>query len=201
MDRFICDGCLAAAYRDRTLFCNRSACGSVAPRYIQTKKAKVGVFTALSTRSTERATSLAETEAAEFDEYDELLASLGRTEDQDQRIAVHEAGHAVGARLLGHPLGGATVNPDRGHEGLCWGVGHKEALSEGRGDASEGSRGACPADASCGRGPQRRLQCLRERVCPLHRADGKVGQPNACCSTMSLLCLLTTFGRLANLLC
>ena len=58
----------------------------------------------------EPATSLAETEAAacvgvgttddgsgldaETDEYDELLASLGRTEDDDQRIAVHEAGHA-----------------------------------------------------------------------------------------------------------
>jgi hypothetical protein len=74
----------------------------------------------------------------EIDEYDELLASLGRTEEQDQRIAVHEAGHAVCARLLGHEVGGVTVNPDavRGCEGLCWGVDHTEAYAEGRGDAS-----------------------------------------------------------------
>jgi hypothetical protein len=47
----------------------------------------------------------------EVDEYDELLTALGRTEDEDVRIATHEAGHAVCARLLGHPLGGATVDP------------------------------------------------------------------------------------------
>jgi hypothetical protein len=96
------------------------------------------------------ATSLAGTEAAacvgmgntddgsgldaEIDEYDELLALLGRTEEQDQRIAVHEAGHAVCARLLGHEVGGVTVNPDlvRGYEGLCWGVGHAEGGVRGR---------------------------------------------------------------------
>jgi hypothetical protein len=40
---------------------------------------------------------------------------------------------------LGRQLGGVTVNPDQdgGWEGLCWGVGHKEAFAEGRGDASE----------------------------------------------------------------
>jgi hypothetical protein len=103
----------------------------------------------------EPATSLAGTEAAacvgagttdngsgldeETDEYDELLTSLGRTEDQDQRIAVHEAGHAIAARLLGHEVGGLTVSPDPagGYEGLCWGVGHTEAFAEGRGDASD----------------------------------------------------------------
>ena len=75
---------------------------------------------------------------AEVDEYDELLASLGRTEDEDQRIAVHEAGHAICARLLGHEVGGVTVNPDpdRGSAGLCWGVGYKEAFASGSGDAS-----------------------------------------------------------------
>jgi hypothetical protein len=103
----------------------------------------------------EPATSLAGTEAAvcvgvgntddgsgldeESDEYDELLASLGRTEEQDQRIAVHEAGHAIAARLLGHEVGGVTATPDpaRGYEGLCWGVGHAEAFTEGRGDATD----------------------------------------------------------------
>ncbi|UPK39359.1 hypothetical protein IVB18_20315 [Bradyrhizobium sp. 186] len=75
----------------------------------------------------------------EIDEYDELLASLGRTYDEDVRIAVHEAGHAVCARLLGHEVGGVTVNPDatRGYEGLCWGVSHTEAFEKGRGDASD----------------------------------------------------------------
>jgi hypothetical protein len=72
----------------------------------------------------------------EVDEYDELLAVLGRTEEEDERIAVHEAGHAVCARLLGHEVGGVTVNPANGYEGLCWGVGHTQAFTNGRGDAS-----------------------------------------------------------------
>jgi hypothetical protein len=96
----------------------------------------------------EPATSFAGTEAAawvgeddsdngsgldeEIDEYDELLASLGRTEDQDQRIAVHEAGHAVCARLLGHSLGGATIDPDPNgrYGGLVWGPRHSVAYGK-----------------------------------------------------------------------
>jgi hypothetical protein len=72
----------------------------------------------------------------EVDEYDQLLAALGRSEEHDHRIAVHEAGHAVAARLLGHPLGGATVDPGPGYEGRVWGEHHAEAFSQGRGDAS-----------------------------------------------------------------
>ena len=34
----------------------------------------------------------------------------------DRRVATHEAGHAVAARLLGHPLGGATVDPGAGYD-------------------------------------------------------------------------------------
>jgi hypothetical protein len=80
------------------------------------------------------------------DDYDELLGTLGRTLEHDHRIAVHEAGHAVAARLLGHSVGGATVNPDPdgGYEGLCWGVGHKEAFAEGRGDATDVRTGLAP---------------------------------------------------------
>ena len=98
------------------------------------------------------ATSLAGTEAAacvgvgntddgsgldEPDEYDELLSSIGRTYDQDCQVATHEAGHIVAARLLGHPLGGATVDPGSGFEGRVWGERHVEAFAEGRGDASD----------------------------------------------------------------
>lgn len=78
------------------------------------------------------------------DEYDDLLASLGRTEEQDQRVAVHEAGHAVAARLLGHLLGGATVDPGPGYEGRVWGPHHVEAYAEGRGDASDVRKAIAP---------------------------------------------------------
>jgi hypothetical protein len=83
---------------------------------------------------------------SERDEYDDLLDALGRTRELDHRIAIHESGHAIAARLLGHAVGGATVNPDPdgGYEGLCWGVGHKEAFAEGRGDAADVRTGLAP---------------------------------------------------------
>ncbi len=73
------------------------------------------------------------------DEYDTLLASLGRTEEEDERIAVHEAGHAVCARLLGHPLGGATVDPDPNgkYGGLVWGPRHSVAFGNDGDDVPE----------------------------------------------------------------
>jgi hypothetical protein len=75
----------------------------------------------------------------EPDEYLELLASLGRSEDDDYRIATHEAGHVVAARLLGQPLGGATINPDPNGKfgGLVWGPRHRAAF--GSDDAPLGS--------------------------------------------------------------
>ncbi|MCC8945329.1 hypothetical protein H8A97_09470 [Bradyrhizobium sp. Arg62] len=84
-------------------------------------------------------TDLGDVLDAEFDDYDRLLAHLDRTPEQDERVAIHESGHAVCARLLGHLVGGVTVNPDqaRGSEGPCWGVGHAEAFAEGRGDAPD----------------------------------------------------------------
>lgn len=85
-------------------------------------------------------------ENEERDEYDNLLASLGRTEQQDERIAAHEAGHALCARLLGHAVGGVTVNPDpvRGSEGMCWGIGYAEAFAAARGDASDVRKALVP---------------------------------------------------------
>jgi hypothetical protein len=89
-------------------------------------------------------TSAAEVEAAAFDhegggldDHDRLLARLGRSEEHDQRVAFHEADHLVSARLFGHPLGGATVDPGPGYEGRVWGATHMEAFAEGRGDASD----------------------------------------------------------------
>src|SRR5512140_1587221 len=75
----------------------------------------------------------------EVDEYDELLAALGRTEEQDERIAVHEARHAVCARLLGHPLGGATIDPDPNgkYGGLVWGPRHSVAFGNDSDDVPE----------------------------------------------------------------
>jgi hypothetical protein len=82
---------------------------------------------------------------AEGDEYDSLLTALGRSYDQDCRIAIHESGHIVAARLLGHVLGGATVNPGPGYEGRVWGKSHEEAYAEGRGDASDVLEAIAPA--------------------------------------------------------
>ncbi|WP_271525883.1 hypothetical protein [Bradyrhizobium sp. CCBAU 53380] len=73
----------------------------------------------------------------ENDPYNDLLASLGRTEEQDRRIGIHESSHIVAARLLGHPLGGAKVDPGSGYEGKVWGERQVEAFAEGHGDASD----------------------------------------------------------------
>jgi hypothetical protein len=73
----------------------------------------------------------------EHDPYLEHLAKLGRSEDDDLRISVHEAGHPICARLLGQPLGGATINPDPNgkYGGLVWGPRHSVAF--GRDDSAD----------------------------------------------------------------
>lgn len=82
---------------------------------------------------------------AEGDEYDRLLVVLGRTYDQDCRIAIHESGHIVAARLLGHPLGGATVDPGSDYEGRVWGEHHMEAFAEDPYDAFDVREAIAPA--------------------------------------------------------
>ena len=77
----------------------------------------------------------------EPDDYDRLLAAIGRSYDDDVHVATHEAGHAIAARLLGHPLGGATINPDANgkYGGLVWGPRHSVAfgMDDGADDVPE----------------------------------------------------------------
>ena len=46
-----------------------------------------------------------------------------------------ESGHAVAARVLGNPLGGATINPDPNgkYGGLVWGPGYSVAYGDDNG--------------------------------------------------------------------
>ena len=45
-----------------------------------------------------------------------------RSEADDARVAVHEAGHAgIGRQLYGAAIGGVTIQADEGYSGLCWG--------------------------------------------------------------------------------
>jgi hypothetical protein len=80
---------------------------------------------------------VAEFDDDEHDPYLEHLAKLGRSEDDDLRISIHESGHAICARLLGQPLGGATIDPDPNGRwgGLVWGPRHSVAF--GRDDSAD----------------------------------------------------------------
>ena len=70
----------------------------------------------------------------EVDEYDDLLASLGRTEEEDERIAVHEIGHYLANSLLGKSsISAVSITPGDGFEGICWGQQHSEAFVSPRG--------------------------------------------------------------------
>jgi hypothetical protein len=67
----------------------------------------------------------------ESDEYDELLAKLGRTFEQDQRVSGHEIGHFLINRKLGHnTISEVTINPGDGYEGICRGA-RREAFVTG----------------------------------------------------------------------
>jgi hypothetical protein len=68
----------------------------------------------------------------EVDEYDELLASLGRTEEHDQRVAIHELGHVFVNRLIGNSsIDEVTINPGDGYDGLCRGARRAAFVSGG----------------------------------------------------------------------
>ncbi|SHG08649.1 hypothetical protein [Bradyrhizobium erythrophlei] len=90
----------------------------------------------------------------EADDYDELLASLGRTEEHDQRVAVHELGHVFVNRLIGNcSISEVTINPGDGFDGLCRGAGR----------AAFGSGGAIGVDA----------RVIREVLQPLMPPEGE----------------------------
>ncbi|MFG3595531.1 hypothetical protein [Bradyrhizobium sp. RDI18] len=66
------------------------------------------------------------------DGYDDLLASIGRTEDQDRRIAVHELSHFFINRLLGtSSISEVTIDPAGDYEGLCRGARRSAFTKEG----------------------------------------------------------------------
>jgi hypothetical protein len=46
---------------------------------------------------------------------------VGRSELDDWRTSLHEAGHTVVGRALGHEVGGVTIVPGADYGGLCWG--------------------------------------------------------------------------------
>jgi len=66
------------------------------------------------------------------DWYLQHLAAIGRTEEEDRRVVVHESGHAIAARALGHELGGMTADPDPNgkYGGLVWGPRHSVAFGK-----------------------------------------------------------------------
>ena len=70
----------------------------------------------------------------EVDEYDQLLASLGRTEEHDQRVAIHELSHFFINRLVGNSsIDEVTITPGDGYDGC------------GRGKGARAVRGRRPA--------------------------------------------------------
>ena len=63
------------------------------------------------------------------DWYDRLLSRIGRSEALDQRVAAHEASHAVALRLLDWPVGSVTVDPGDTYEGLLSGPSYSMGMS------------------------------------------------------------------------
>jgi hypothetical protein len=74
--------------------------------------------------------------AAEFehehDPYIELLGQIGRTEELDQRVVLHELGHLLIDRISGHnSITFISVTPCDGYEGICRGTLREAFVSNG----------------------------------------------------------------------
>jgi len=55
------------------------------------------------------------------DDYDRLLAAIGRTEEHDQRVAIHECGHVLVNRIIGNSsISSVTITPADGFDGFAW---------------------------------------------------------------------------------
>jgi hypothetical protein len=67
----------------------------------------------------------------------------------DWEVVRGSGGRAAIARSV-RACSGVTVNPSRGYEGLCWGVGYKEAFAEDRGDASNVREALAPLTPQAG---------------------------------------------------
>jgi hypothetical protein len=59
-----------------------------------------------------------------------------RSAEDDYRIAIHESGHAVCARLLGVEVGGVTIEPTGEFSGLVFGLGFFERYADAATDIS-----------------------------------------------------------------
>jgi hypothetical protein len=69
----------------------------------------------------------------EHDRYLELLAEIGRTEELDRRVALHESGHAICSRLMTgdcSSISSVTITPADSYEGQCRGA-RREAFVRG----------------------------------------------------------------------
>lgn len=66
-----------------------------------------------------------------------LKCPPGRTFNRDFRIAVHEIGHLLVARLLGDRVDGVTIEPSEQCDGQVWGPWRFKAFARGDVDAAE----------------------------------------------------------------
>jgi hypothetical protein len=81
--------------------------------------------------------SLADPEAATvFDPVRGGRALHDRSAEDDHRVAVHESGHAVCARLLGIELGGVTIEPTGEFGGMVFGLNFSERFADDTLDVS-----------------------------------------------------------------
>jgi hypothetical protein len=73
------------------------------------------------------------TDVDEEDDYDKLLIEIGRTFEQDQRVAYHELGHAICSRLTTGEcaVSSVTITPSENYEGQCRGIRREAFVKNG----------------------------------------------------------------------